>query len=330
MHSSSLSTRLRLRLAAILAAAALGCILASNTWCADLWFANYQFDTIEWFSAKQLSKNGTPAPDHFGLLTGLIGLAFDPSHNLWVTVGGGKVEEFTPAQLKKMHNQFNPVAAKTITSSTFDDILGCAFDHHGNLWVTDTDDAFYELSKAQLKAGGSLTPAIIITSTELHFPNFITFDKAGDAWLDSPGSDQLAEFDADHLTSGGAKIPDVIISDDGTGTSLDAPGEIVFDKSGDLWVPNLNGGTVSEYTPQQLKESGNPSPTVKLSATGDSLDRPWSAAFDGSSLIVYNFASGTFAKFSSDQLKVSGAPVPAVFLDESDNEGYQLIVGPQP
>jgi hypothetical protein len=138
------------------------------------------------------------------------------------------------------------------------------------------------------------------------------------------------EFDAEHLTSGGEKSPDVVISDDGTGTSLNAPGEIAFDTSGDLWVPNLNGGTVSEYTPTQLAESGNPAPTVKLSAMSGSLDRPWSAAFDGSSLIVYNFASGTFSEFSADQLKTSGAPAPSVFLDESDSEGYQIIVAPQP
>lgn len=328
MHTLSLSTSRWVRAAATLALLAFGCVLSSNTWCADLWFANYGYDTIEWFSAKQLSKSGTPAPHHYGLLPGLIGLAFDSSHNLWVSAGG-EVKEFTPTQLLTMRNRFNPHAAKTITSSTFSDLLGCAFDHHGNLWLADGDDAFYELSKAQLKVGGSLTPAIVITSTSLDFPNFITFDKSGDAWLDSVGSDQLMEFDAEHLTSG-AKSPDVIISDDGTGTSLDAPGEIAFDESGDLWVPNLNGYTVSEYTSQQLMESGNPPPSVKLFATGASLDRPWSAVFDGTSLIVYNFATGSFSKFSADQLKMSGAPVPTVFLDESDGEGYQLIVGPPP
>ena len=328
MHT--FSRRIRVRAAAMLATLAIGCILASNTWCADLWFANYYNDTIEWFSAKQLKKSGTPAPGHFGLVPGMIGLGFDSSHNLWVTAGGGEVLKFKPAEVKKMPDTFKTKASKTITSSTFDDILGCAFDGHGNLWVADTDDAFYELSKAQLKVGGSLTPAIVITSTSLRFPNFITFDKSGDAWLDSAGSDQLMEFDAEHLTSGGEKSPDVVISDDGTGTSLHAPGEIAFDKSGDLWVPNLNGGTVSEYTPTQLAQSGSPSPTVKLSATGGSLDRPWSAVFDGSSLIVYNFASGTFSKFSADQLKTSGSPVPSVFLDESDSEGYQLIVAPPP
>src|ERR1700683_431019 len=87
MHT--FSRRIRVRAAAMLATLAIGCILASNTWCADLWFANYYNDTIEWFSAKQLKKSGTPAPGHFGLVPGMIGLAFDSSHNLWVKAGGG-------------------------------------------------------------------------------------------------------------------------------------------------------------------------------------------------------------------------------------------------
>jgi hypothetical protein len=120
-------------------------------------------------------------------------------------------------------------------------------------------------------------------------------------------------------------VTDTVDSDDDSGTSLDAPGETAFDKRGDP-----NAGTVSVYTPQQLAQSGILPPTVKLSAAGASLDRPRSAVFDGSRLIVYNFASGTFSKFSADQLRTNGAPVPSVFLDESDNEGYQLIVAPPP
>jgi hypothetical protein len=60
----------------------------------------------------------------------MIGSAFDSSHNLWVT-GGSEMLKFTPAELKKMPDMFTPAAANTIPSSTFDDILGCAFDRHG-------------------------------------------------------------------------------------------------------------------------------------------------------------------------------------------------------
>jgi hypothetical protein len=137
----------------MLATLAIGCMLASNASCADLWFANYANDTIEWFSAKQLKKSGTPVPGHFGLVPGMIGLGFDSSHNLWVTAGGGEVLKFKPAEVKKMPDTFKTKASKTITSSTFDDILGCAFDGHGNLWVTDTDDAFYEFQSAAQSRG---------------------------------------------------------------------------------------------------------------------------------------------------------------------------------
>jgi len=40
-----------------------------------------------------------------------------------------------------------------------------------------------EISKAQLNAGSNihLTPAIVLTSPDLNHPNFLTFDKGGNA-----------------------------------------------------------------------------------------------------------------------------------------------------
>ena len=102
-----------------------------------------------------------------------------------------------------------------------------------------------------------------------------------------------------------------MLSDDGSGTSLDEPGEIAFDQKGNLWVPNYGADTVVEYAKDQLTSSGNPAPTVKLSSA--IFDEPLGAVFDSSgNLVVMNYYNGTIAKFTPKQLKASGAPVPKV------------------
>lgn len=309
----------RLRAVASLLALALVCTGASSAWCANLWFATEDADAVDSFTAKQLATSGTPVPLQ---LKGPAptGLAFDSSHNLWVVAGQFTVEKFTRSQLKKLKKVDHPTPALTITSSMFEFLVGCAFDKHGNLWLVDTDtEELYELSKSQLKSGGTVTPAIVVTSGDFDTPEFVTFDKSGDAWIDN--NTKIIEFTASQLTSGGAQTPDVIITDGAE------PGELAFDKKGNLWVPEFGDDTVVEYTRTQLASSGSPTPAVTLSSVSDSIDGPESAAFEGSDLIVYNQKGGTVSRFSATQLKSSGSPTPAAFL-HTVGGGFKIIVGP--
>jgi ligand-binding sensor domain-containing protein len=303
-------------------------------WCGNLWSAT--FCCVESFPPKQLKKSRSVEPEELVISGGSNGLAFDKSHNLWVATTT-EVLKFTPAQLKKLKTDSNPSPVVTITSSTFHSVIGCAFDPHGNLWlVDDAQNSFFELSMAQLNAGSAdVTPAIIISSAELDSPRFPTFDRSGDLWIDSLNNSKIVEFSPDQLDSGGSKTPSVVISDDGSGSSVDEPTEITFDRKGDMWVANYGSDTVVEFSPSELKESGSRTPIVNLSSTvadqdGDmSLEAPEGVAFEGTSLVVRNFNEGaSIVKFSSKQLKTSGSPVPKVYLPGHFESPQQLIVGP--
>jgi hypothetical protein len=317
-------------MAAAISLLMLTCGTPSHAWCANLWVALDNGGGIASYPSGQLKKSGMPTPIHLSTFANAIGLAFDKSDNLWAVIDPNQVVRFTAAQLKRLKNNPSPTPGVIITStSKFKFIYGCNFDQHGNLWVADfTNSSIDELSKAQLAAGsGNVTPAIVITSADLDGPNFLTFDKGGNAWVDNESSDTIAEFSASQLTSGGSKSAPVLLSDDGSGTSLDAPGEVAFDKKGNLCVPNYNANTVVEYAKGQLTSSGNPAPMLKLSSAV--FDGPWGAVLDSKGdLVVMNYNNGTIAKFTPKQLKASGAPVPKVSVTGTETQNYQIIFGP--
>ncbi len=265
---------------------------------------------------------------YLNLFPYVTGLAFDKSHNLWAVVSGNQVVQFTPAQLNNLKHNPSPTPAVIITSTAFANLIGCNFDPKGNLWLVDAgNESIDELSKAQLAGSASVTPHFVITSSDLDYPNFVTFDKAGNAWVDSEDNSKIAEFSASQLTSSGAKSPAILLSDDGSGTSLNQPGEIAFDKKGNLWVPSYLADTVVEYAKDQLTTSGSPTPVVKL--TSAIFIEPWGAAFDASgNLVVMNYSNGTIAKFTPKQLKTTGAPVPKVTVTGIEKYNYQIIFGP--
>jgi sugar lactone lactonase YvrE len=302
-----------------------------HAWCGNqnLWVSFESGGGIVSYTSSQLRKSGMPAPVQLSTFPFVLGLAFDKSQNLWADVGHFQVVRFTPAQLKNLKNNPSPTPGVIITSmSSLNNIIGCNFDRKGNLWMVDVSaDTLNEISKAQLAAGTrDITPAIVITLSGINDPNFVTFDKAGDAWIDDVANTQIAEYSASQLKSSGTKTPVVLLTDDGSGTSLSSPGEIVFDKKGNLWVAN-SSNTVVEYAKGQLGRSGNPAPTVKLSSA--IFDGPFGAAFDSKGdLVVANTGSGTIVKFTPNQLKTSGAPIPKVAVTATVTNDYQITFGP--
>ncbi len=189
-------------------------------------------------------------------------------------------------------------------------------------------DSIDELSKAQLNAGtADVMPAIVITSSDLEQAEFLTFDKAGNAWVKNHiRISMIAEFSASQLTSSGSKSASVVLSSDTSG-SIDDAGQIAFDDEGNLWVPNLGANTVVEFTQSQLASTGGPTPTVTLSSA--SFDGPWALTFDSKGdLVVVNYEDGTIDKFTAKQIKVSGAPTPEVSVTGTETENAEITFGP--
>ncbi|HEY6472700.1 MAG TPA: IPT/TIG domain-containing protein [Acidimicrobiales bacterium] len=177
------------------------------------------------------------------------------------------------------------------------------------IWVVNQDSS--TLVSYPLSATGNATPGVTISSDGSSLNNpFGTeaFDAAGDLWISNLDTNTLVEYTPSQLASTGSPTPAVTISSDGS--SLDSPGSVAFDRSGDLWALNESGAIV-EYTPSQLASSGAPTPAVTISGN----ESPYGLAFDGSGdLWVADSGKNTVIEYTPSQLESSGSPTPTVTL----------------
>ncbi len=185
------------------------------------------------------------------------------------------------------------------------------------IWVVNQDSS--TLVSQPLSATGNAHPAVAISAngSSLSDPfGTEAFDVSGNLWIANLDSDTLVEYTPSQLASSGDPIPAVTISS--AGSSLEAPGSVAFDASGDLWALNESGSTLVEYTPGQLASSGDPTPAVTISTNGSSIHDPYGFAFDSSGdLWVSNLSSSTIVEFTPSQLAASGDPTPAVTISSN-------------
>jgi hypothetical protein len=100
--------------------------------------------------------------------------------------------------------------------------------------------------------------------------------------------------------------PELIIT-----AGIDNPDSIVFDHYGDLWVANVSGNTVTEYSRADLaKASPVPSVTISVAAPGGDAISP--------SGDLWVSSGNTVVEFSKAQLAQSGSPKPVVSLGENN------------
>ncbi|MGH9090227.1 MAG: IPT/TIG domain-containing protein [Acidimicrobiales bacterium] len=274
----------------------------------DLWVANPTTggptNSITEFTPSQLAAGGTQAPA-VTLTTGATleatGLAFDASGDLWAanyaanaTSTAVSLVEFTPAQLAAGGS---PTPAVTITyhgTTTYGaGFEGIAFDAAGNLWAADTsDDQVVAYTPAQLAAGGSPTPAVVISSTttgttgttsSLAFSDAVAFDAAGDLWVSNEGNNTLVEYTPAQIAAAGSPVPATTIS------GVHRPFKLGFDSSGTLWVTSLTTTTgftstttgpstvvaaVLGFTPAELAAGGTQVPAHAIEGSATGLSEP--------------------------------------------------------
>ena len=147
--------------------------------------------------------------------TPIFGVAFDASGDLWVSTVKSVVE-FSKAELATA----NPAPTVTISSSGGAQLV---FDASGDLWMvtgggpdcfgTPCTNEVVELTKAQLAASGSPTPAVTISSTKagaagsLYGPYSLAFDSSGDLWVENFNNNTTVEFGRDQLSKSGSPTP---------------------------------------------------------------------------------------------------------------------------
>jgi sugar lactone lactonase YvrE len=213
-------------------------------------------------------------------LSDAFGLAIDGSGNLWVSdFNYNRVLEFVPPFTNGMNatlviGQANFTSNATATTSTGLSGSGAvAFDHSGNLWVTDLFNnrvlayvppfatgmaASLVIGQADFVSGGAAT-----TAAGLDYPLGIAFDGAGNLWIgDSLNNRVLAfvpPFTNGQLAIGVLGQPDFVTGTPNLSQSgFSQPSGLAFDSKGRLAVADFtNNRTMAfkpPYTINQLAE----------------------------------------------------------------------------
>lgn len=240
----------------------------------------------------------------------------------------------------------------TISSKTLGAPQGVTFDSKGNLWVMDPaanvtvngtttpTPALVEFSAAQLAALATTpapTPAAIIVSEALNFPQQSVFDSKGNQWVTDHNNNIVAVFSAAQLAMTGMNTvtPAVIL----VSNAFNGPLGIALDSAGDLWVANNGGIQVTTATgtatttgpgtsilefaaanlPAVTATSANSAlmPDVVLSDDGqNSLMAPWALAFDSTGNLWANNANPPFTvvEYTKATLASTGAPLPNTII----------------
>ena len=162
-----------------------------------------------------------------------------------VTLDG---ETLSKAEMKRLLAQSEGLAfirgkwVEVISSASFVDPRGLAFDTSGDLWICDaTGGELFEFAAASLGASGSLTPTVTITATpvetidgittSLDGPDGLAFDPSGNLWVSNLQSDNagsVAEFTAAQLATSGNPSPAVFLDSDEFGLNIHQPALLTF------------------------------------------------------------------------------------------------------
>jgi hypothetical protein len=218
---------------------------------ADLWVANHFGDTVSRVRASdgKLLETWTGATRANGILVA--------RGRVYVTGGTspGQLYEINPAQ--------PPGNVTLIANSLGDTPEGIAFDGF-NIWTVNDD--------------GSVSRIDPVSGTVSIFPGFflpqgILYDGSN-IWITDRTGTLL------RLNSVGVVTGTVGVGDN--------PREPIFDGL-NIWVPNAESDSVTVVRVKDSQSNPLSQPFVVATLTGNGLDVPWAAAFDGERILVTNF-----------------------------------------
>ncbi len=238
----------------------------------NLWVASFQNNSLSMFTpAQRAAANGAVTPTV--VITGPalarpFGIAVDSHGTVWVTnVGNSTLVGYTAGQVAASGS---PTPAVTLSDTTaahrvFNSPAGIAFDHSGNLWVSNNGGVIDEFTPAELAASGVAAPTDTITNGTIE-PDAVAFDGAGNLWV-SGYNGAIAEYAPGQLTASGSPTPAVLLSMSASGAPPH-PWGVAFDRRGYLWTVSADtaGATAPAaaygFAPSQLAASGAPTPTT--------------------------------------------------------------------
>lgn len=173
-------------------------------------------------------------------------------------------------------------------------VLLTACKHNNNstitkgLWVANGTNVL-EFTATQLNAAGVMDDAPHIATTgngTLGMPQGVTFDSAGNLWVQDPGAmvngaatPALVKFSAAQVNAMATTpnpTPEAVI----TSASFAFPQQSVFDKAGNQWVTDHNNNTVLVFTAAQLAMTGTNELTPAVIITSATFNGPLGIVFD--------------------------------------------------
>lgn len=251
----------------------------------------------------QPSLPSTPAPNDFtiaisytgGGLLAPTGVAVDGSGNVWATndaggdTGYGSISEF--------NSSGSPLSGSNGYSFANGDTVnvpeGLAVDSSGNVWeanflkYTDGLWSMIEVSPTGSKASK------VDGSYYINKPFAIAIDASGDVWVTDLGSlansgspGGIGEWSASANSGSGGWLSTI------TTGGVDDPYNIAIDVSGNVWVANYSGNSISEFNSSGSPLSGSP-------LTGGGMAGPYAIAIDGAGNVwVGNDGNNSLSEYS--------------------------------
>jgi streptogramin lyase len=278
----------------------------------NIWVASY-FSAVTEFSPTGSLLSGANGYTGGGLAH-TYGLAIDAQNNAWVTnedtassVNNGN------GSITVLNSSGQPVSGATgYASGGLNYPTGVAIDTNATAWVVNYGNSHVTLLSS---SGQPLSGATGYTTPYFDFPIAVAIDGSHNGWVANLGE-----------TGSGSSVTKV--SPDGTQftniSCCDGAAALAFDLSGNLWVANYYGDSIS-----QISASGT---VVSSGYTGGGLNHPQGVAVDGSgSIWVANFRGPSITKLAGSAASSPGlvlSPSTGFAPDAKLLEAYSVAVDP--
>jgi len=225
----------------------------------DVWVANYGDGSATLFSwsgssATAISSsngfaygqdcvytNPPSANENVSCLAGPVAVAIDAKHNAWFPNEGGP----DPGTVTSISPDGTAVNLFTSGGSAPDGVATDALGPGaGHVWIAN----YYSNSVSEIEIPSTGSPIVVSTGYTgggLTAPNGVAVDGGGNVWVTNFHGDSLTELEGASGNSPGTAISPS--SGFGTDGSLVSPFGVAVDESGNLWVSNQGGNTVTEF-----------------------------------------------------------------------------------
>ena len=254
----------------------------------NVWAASYAG------AVAKLSPQGAPISPSTGYTGGgmyeLLGLTIDPFGNIWVTSSESAASvNSAHGQVQKLNSSGTILSGSTGYGGSAVYFPEAAASHsNGNIWIANYGNSTGALLN---NSGTALTPSggLGTGTATFAFPISVATDTANGAWFTNQGGTTVTYVNS-------SRVPGTPI------TCCNAPSGIALDASGNLWIANFYGNSISLVQP--------PGTVVSAGYSGGGIAQPQGIAIDGDgSVWIANYRQGTLSELQGTTANTPGTPI---------------------